>query len=1125
MKKNPGMVFPARGKLSKILLVVKLKIFLMLFSCLQLNAAVHAQGEVKVSLEMENVSLEQVIWEIQKKTDFVFMYGSQDVATVKNLTICEKDKAIREILQQCLNNTGLKFEISGNAVVIKKGNQAVEGRKITGKVVDAKGNTLPGVTVIIKGTSLGTVTDVNGEFAITLPVGQGHALLFSFVGMQAMEVKITEKNDYNIVMKEDVKALEDVVVTGYFNKNKDSFTGAEVTVKGDELRRVTTGNVLQALSIFDPSIRFEDNIDIGSNPNRIADFTIRGNSGIGLTDFEKETVSRDNLKNNPNLPTFILDGFEVDAEKIFDLDVDRIESLTILKDASATAIYGSRAANGVIVIKTKAPAEGQLRVNYNFTAGIAIPDLTGYDLLDAREKLDFEQSIGMYKSDLPDAQSNLDKDYNYKLGLVQSGVNTYWLSQPLKVEFNQKHSIFVEGGDKAVRYGIDFKYDKDNGVMKGSARDRGALGFSLSYNLKDKLLVRNYLTVNKVKAKESPYGDFSQYALLNPYYPFQDEHGNLIRKMTQYINTNRQVWNPVYEATVGNRDESGYLDVTNNFSMEWNIVNGLRLRANFSYGEKKEEKETFISPESLQYETYELSSGEGLLNKGEGYFSTNSTYNLDFNSVLTYYLGVGKHFINTALGINLTENGSRNVEFEVRGYPSKVLDYISLAKEFKDTHPAGNEGKSRLAGFFANINYSYANRYLLDLSARLDGSSLYGSESKYSPFWAVGIGWNIHHEKFMENSGISRLKIRGSIGTTGKASFQPYQSQTMFEYIQDGWYATGIGASLMALGNPDLKWETTTAYDLGFDLGILEDRLTMTFGYYLKKTKNLLSSVTLPTSVGFIDYKENLGQMRNEGIELALRSFVYKSKDWNVSVFLNMAHNKNRIVSISNALSSYNDKADKEQAEDDKYKTKPLVRYKEGRSSTAIYAMKSLGIDPATGKELFQRQDGSNTYVWDPKESIVCGDTEPKVSGAFGTNVTWKDFNLNMNFSYRLGGQVYNQTLINRVENADPRDNVDCRVLEQRWQKPGDHTFFKDINDKTTTPASSRFIQDENVLQLGAMSLSYDLKKEWLKPIGFEVVRLTAMMNDVFRISTVKRERGISYPFARSMSLGVMVQF
>lgn len=1125
MKKNPGMAFPARGKLKKILWVMKLKIFLILFSCLQLHAAVHSQNAVKISLDLENVSLEEVIWAIEKQTNFVFMYGTNDVEQIKPLTINEKDKEIGEILNICLQNTGLCYEISGNAVIIKKGMPQVEGRKITGKVTDEKGNTLPGVTVLIKGTSLGTVTDADGVFSLTLPTGAEPRLVFSFVGMESQEVNVADKEKYTIVMKAEVSEMDEVVVTGYFNKNKDSFTGSEITVKGDELRKVTTGNVLSALSIFDPSIRFEDNIDIGSDPNRIADFTIRGNSGIGLTEFEKEQVSRDNLQNNPNLPTFILDGFEVDAEKIFDLDVERIESLTILKDASATAIYGSRAANGVIVIETKVPEEGQLRVNYNFTASISIPDLTGYDLLNAREKLDFEKQIGLYEIDNADAQVDLDKDYNYKLSLVESGVDTYWLSQPLQVEFNQKHSIFIEGGDKAIRYGIDFKYDKDGGVMKGSSRDRGALGFSLQYNWKDKLLVRNYLTVNKVKSKESPYGDFSQYALLNPYYPFQDENGNLIRQMKQYIVTSEQIWNPVYEATVGNKNETGYLDVTNNFSVDWIITHGLRVKANFSYGEKKDEEESFISPESLQYTSYEMSSGEGLLNKGEGYFGTSSTYTMDFSAVLTYYLNAGKHFINMALGTNMTESGSRSVNFGVQGYPSKMMDYISLAKEFTETHPSGSEGKSRLAGFFANINYSFANRYLLDLSVRLDGSSLYGSESKYSPFWAVGIGWNIHHEKFMENSGISRLKIRGSIGTTGKASFQPYQSQTTFEYIQDGWYATGIGATLMALGNPELKWETTTAYDVGLDLGVLEDRLTLTLGYYLKKTKNLLSSVTLPTSVGFTDYKENLGSMENKGLELALRGFVYRTNDWNISVFANLAHNKNRIVSISNALSSYNEKADEEQAADDEYKTKPMVRYKEGKSSTAIYAMKSLGIDPATGKELFQRQDGTNTYVWDPKESVVCGDTEPKVNGAFGTNVTYKNFNLNMSFSYKLGGQVYNQTLISRVENADPKKNVDRRVLEQRWQKPGDHTFFKDINDNSTTPANSRFIQDENVLQLASMSLSYDLKREWLRPIGFDVVRFTAMFNDLFRLSTVKRERGISYPFARNMSLGVMLQF
>lgn len=303
------------------------------------------------------------------------------------MTVQETDKEVNEILKTCLKNTGLWFEISGNAVVIKKEVTATEGRKITGKVVDEKGNPLPGVTVIIKGTSLGTVTSVEGEFTITLPVADGQALLFSFVGMETMEVKITDKNDYKIVLKEDVKALDDVVVTGYFNKNKDSFTGAQVTVKGDELRKVTTGNVLQALSVFDPSIRFEDNIDIGSNPNRIADFTIRGNSGIGLTEFEKEAVSRDNLKNNPNLPTFIMDGFEVDAEKIFDLDIERIESLTILKDASATAIYGSRGANGVVLITTKRGKSGKPQINFSSKVAFSTTNRK-VDMLETKDYLD-----------------------------------------------------------------------------------------------------------------------------------------------------------------------------------------------------------------------------------------------------------------------------------------------------------------------------------------------------------------------------------------------------------------------------------------------------------------------------------------------------------------------------------------------------------------------------------------------------------------------------------------------------------------------------------------------------------------------------------------------------------------
>ena len=474
MKKNPGMVFPARGKLSKILFVVRLKFFLILFSCFQLNAAVHSQNNVRISLDLENVSLEQVIWEIQKKTDFVFMYGTRDIEGVKQLTVQETDKEVNEILKTCLKNTGLWFEISGNAVVIKKEVTATEGRKITGKVVDEKGNPLPGVTVIIKGTSLGTVTSVEGEFTITLPVADGQALLFSFVGMETMEVKITDKNDYKIVLKEDVKALDDVVVTGYFNKNKDSFTGAQVTVKGDELRKVTTGNVLQALSVFDPSIRFEDNIDIGSNPNRIADFTIRGNSGIGLTEFEKEAVSRDNLKNNPNLPTFIMDGFEVDAEKIFDLDIERIESLTILKDASATAIYGAQGSNGVVLITTKRGKAGEAKFTYDGMFAVQ-RQTKRLDMMNLRE-------YATYYNDLAN-MGEISDPSNYYADPSLLGVGTNWQDAIFQTALQHQHQISAQGGTEKIQYYVSASYMDQDGTIIGSNFNRYSFRANLDAQL------------------------------------------------------------------------------------------------------------------------------------------------------------------------------------------------------------------------------------------------------------------------------------------------------------------------------------------------------------------------------------------------------------------------------------------------------------------------------------------------------------------------------------------------------------------------------------------------------------------------------------------------------------------
>lgn len=1087
--------------------------------------------EKRVTLSIVNKSLSHILREIQKQTGIGFGFSKEiDLKDLENFSIQVKGISVEEALTILLKNTNYCHNTVADRIAIekvkpqlKKSSDDLKTILLKGKVIDDTNKPVVGATVLVSETTTGSITDDKGNFSLSVP--QGQEIEVSCVGFVTYKKAIkTEEENLLICLTKALMAVDEVVVTGYFNRNKESFTGSSVQIKSEDLKRYTTGNVLNVLSIFDPSFRVVDNNLAGSDPNSLPEFNIRGRSGIGLTELDKESVNRNNLRDNPNMPTFILDGFEVSSDKIFDMDIDRIESITILKDAAATAIYGSRAANGVVVIKTITPKIGKFNITYNFNAGVAIPDLTDYDLLNASEKLQLEKDHNIYSSPYADLQASLTKEYNYKLSLVKKGVDTYWLSQPLRVQFNQKHSIYADGGDGAVRYGINFSYNNDNGVMKESARNRGSLGFTFNYNIGDKFRIRNVLSADLVRSKNSPYGSFDKYAQLNPYYPVVDENGNLIQEQPQMINTSDRIFNPVYEATLGNRDEKNNTQITDHINFEWNIIKGLSLRGDFAYNMGFDDTYRYVSPESLTYYDFGNNEAENVLNRGEGYQYNAKSYSWDTNLVLNYYTYLEKHLINFVAGGNLQENGGENVSFGVKGFPSKMFDYVSLAKEYSEVSPSGNKSQTRLAGMFLSLNYSYDNRYLLDLSYRMDGSSVYGSESKFAPFWGAGIGWNIHREKFMEGSPFDMLKIRGSVGSTGKAGFAPYQSRTMFEYMTQNWYATGIGVKVMAIGNENLKWEITDNYDIGIDIALFKNRLSLGANYYIKKTKNLLSDVTLPLSTGFESYSENLGQMENRGYEIYFRAIPYKTKDIYLSLFVNMAHNKNKIMKISNSLDSYNSKVDKIQ-EDAQRSTKPMVRYREGESISAIYAMKSLGIDPATGRELYMKRDGSLTYDWDAREQIVLGDSDAKLSGAFGLNVSYKQIDLNVSCSYRFGGQAYNSTLVSRVENANIKQNVDRRVYEQRWQKPGDIVRFKDIKSTEATQATSRFLQDENVFEMSSVSLSYNFEKEWIKHIGMQNLRFTAMYNNPFRFSTIKQERGINYPFARNMSFSLMVQF
>ncbi len=1119
MKKKRLDDFPHRGRWSQILLRMKLTFVLVFCMLVQTFAAVNAQT---VTLKKQNASLEEIIWELKEQTKFVFLYSSADIATVKGIDIDMQNSQIDAILKKCLEGTDLQFVKENNAIIIRQANgktavPQVQSRKITGKVIDEDGNPLPGVAVLIEGTTIGVATDMDGKYDLTCPEMKDIVLKFSYIGMKPKSVVVGNKTVVDVTLESDSQEMDEVVVTGLLNRRKSGFAGTTTVISKQELAKVSTGNIFTTISTLDAGFKIEENNLDGSNPNKLPDFTIRG---------------KGSFQTGSPAPIFILDGFEVTSQKVFDMDINRIERITLLKDAYATILYGSRASNGVIVIETTAPKAGKLRVTYDFKPTIAIVDLTDYDLMNAREKLQYEKEAGLYTQEItPGYEDNdrreqveLDKAYYNRYKNIVEGVNTYWLSQPVKNAFSHAHSLFVEGGADNVRYGIDASYNQNKGVMKESGRDRFGLGFSLIYRIKDKITIKNYISYAHTHAYNSPYGSFSQYAKLNPYERIYNDNGELIPKLSDGDT------NPLYDALLPNRNFTKDQEFREQLSVDWFICDGLRLKGQMAIVKGETSGEIYKSPFSAEFlkTTYNSESRvqEYLPIAERGYLSMTdgASFSYDGNVTLNYNTLVNeKHIIYAGAGLEVTQNDNNSHGFIMTGFPDDRYSDPAFAIQYKkETKPSSSESKSRAIGFFANGNYSYDDRYFADVSVRIDGSSKFGADKKYAPFWSAGAGWNVHNEKFFKHTKISMLKLRYSYGVTGNQEFSAYQAKTMFQFNTDRLYNSGISAALMGYGNPDLEWQNQYQSNYGFDFGYAKDRIRLQFNYYQKKTEGMLTSVSVAPSLGLPSntFTSNLGKIQNKGVEVNLNAVLIRDqgKDFEWSVMLQAAHNKNKIMEISTALKNINEKNNQD-------KTTPAAVYEEGESMSAIKAVPSLGIDPTTGQELFMKKDGTITYTWDATDKVICGDSEPKVFGNVGTNLYWKGWNLNMVFKYDLGADYYNSTLAERVEGANPRYNADRRVLNNRWKEPGQHALYKNIKEYTTTYISSRFVQKENTLQLTSLSLSYDLNREWIRKFGLNTMRLSFYMNDVFRASTVKNERGLDYPFQRSFVFGLNIGF
>ncbi len=1102
---------------SKIWCTVKLCIVFLFFFSLSVSARVAAQQE-KVSLNLSNASLRSLFLEIQKQTGLYFVYNEELCKEFGEVNVQVNAAPVSEVLNEVFSNKDLTYYFEDKIIVVKatkvQSNQP-QSKKISGTVTDYKGNPLPGVTIMIEGSTLGTTTDPDGHYVIECPVGEDLTLLYSFIGMKTARVVVGVRNVIDVKLEEEVAEMDEVVVTGIYSRKKESFTGSSQTYKAEELKMVGTQNLLQSLKTLDPAFNIMENNQFGSDPNRTPDIEIRGKTSIvGL----KEEFGED-----PNQPLFILDGFETSLSTIMDLSMDRIASVTILKDAASTAIYGSKAANGVVVVETKAPAAGQLRLSYNGSFDVSFADLTDYNLMNAAEKLEFERLAGRFESNLPAVEEENWARYYKLLANVKKGVDTYWMSEPLRIGLTQRHNVYVEGGDKQMRYGLGVNYTNIAGVMKESRREILSGNLDLLYR-KNKLSFSNKLSVDYTKTTD-PIVAFSEYAQANPYYPKHTAGGGVDKWLeypseTESTTSENQIWvsNPLWNDALNSYKNGDVFSVRENFQMEFRPWDFLYVRARFGVTKSSTTDKSFVSPEDTSFDQWE-DERKGSYDES---LSKSLTYEGDFT--VTYgQLLAEKHQINAVLGASCNETSSDMTGFSAEGFPQGDFTKPSFSNGYPEGgKPTYTDSKKRAANFYFNGGYSYNNRYLLDLNFRADGSSVFGSNRQFTTTWAVGVAWNLHNEKFIKDHTdlFTMLKLRASIGNPGNQNFGSYNTITTYKF--NNWLQNTFGTGLLidAFGDPDLAWQKTTDKNIGFDVSMLNNRFHINFDYYHKTTDPLIASIGVPLSVGVSSRLTNVGMQISKGVNATVKyAIFYRPEErinWTTS--LTFSHNKSEYDKIGNRLDALNSDN----------LTKNLTRFYDGGSPSDLWTVRSLGIDPATGREIFLGVDGRPTFTYSYNDEVVVGNSEPKIEGVFGNTFYWKGFSCNVYVRYSLGGDAFNSTLYNKVENISEEEltnNQDKRALYDRWQKPGDKAQFKGISLTEKTPISSRFVQKNNFLVLESIRLGYEFDGAWMQKARISGLTLSAYMNDIARWATIKDERGIDYPFARSVSFALSVNF
>ena len=975
--------------------------------------------------------------------------------------------------------------------------------KIKGTIVDSKtGEPVIGASVKVKGTKLAAVTDLNGEFELNTHANA--TLQISYVGFKETEVKAS--NGMKISLKEDTESLEEVVVVGYGTQKKESLTGAMANIKGEKLKDITSATVENMLNGKVSGVYVAPG---SGRPGSTGAIIIRGQTSL----------------NGATAPLWVVDGVIV-GNSAGDLNPDDIETMTVLKDAASTAIYGSEGANGVVVVTTKQAKHEKMSISLSAKAGLSTLNRGNLEMMDGAEFYDYYKSFQNVESvNFPRWNEDLRNS------------NFDWFKLAKKTGSTQDYNLTLNGGSENIQSMFTLGYFKEEGAVKGYDMNRYSTRIKVVYKPYEWLTIKPNISGSRTNDKDKQYSVGAMYSMM-PWDSPYDENGNLVpnyyagwvnSKATNYLN----------DLAAGDYSTSTTYDLSGGLDFDIKIAPWLTFSSVNNYSYYNSQTHGYYDPKS--------SSGEGVNGRTTEYnYVSTRRYT---NQLLRFKKSWGKHNVNALLAYEFNDYEMKYTDVYATGFISGFEDFMTAAKpEMANGYRTAWAKQS----YFTQWRYDYDSRYYGELSLRRDGRSNFGSNNRYGNFFSVSGAWNINNESWFKADWVDQLKLRAAFGSVGNVPTSLYPSYSL--YSVGATYNENPGALISQIGNKDLTWEKTYTTGVGVDASFWQNRLHATLDYYIKNTSNILYQVPVTGLVGVTSIWKNIGKMRNTGIELTVGGDIIRTKDLTWNVTANISHNSNELRDLY-----------KQRDANGNYVVKPVLisdgtsiagtaqRILEIGEPVDTYYMKEwAGVNPEDGKPQWYMDDANGNKVvtdsYSKASDYKCGKASPDVYGSFSTSLFYKNLDLQANFGYSLGGQIYSyyrQEFDSDGAYAGDRNQMKLQKDWSRWEKPGDiatHPRAMYNNQDKGNLASSRYLESSDYLKLRSLTLGYNFD---LKKYGIQTLRLSVSGENLFTITdysgvdpelpagtndkgvlSVTNTGGTSvYPAVRKFMLGVNLTF